>query len=202
MVRESPPRATTYKGMAFRYSNYDTPLWVRPNSAPGRWHVPADGATQYLSLSVDAAWAELIRAEQLHTEEEVALIRMPMWVLDLHVANIADYGDFDKAEAAGLSPEALIDDDYSFCQEEGQRLRGLGFKGVIAPSAALPGATNITLFGPRVASGWGSPPILASSIPTHQIAVGSPPAGIVSQVRLRGERHQTFGNWVKARASP
>lgn len=177
MARESRPRATTYEGVAFRYSDYDTPLWVRPNSVPGRWHVPADGATQYLSLSVETAWAELIRAEQLHTEETVALIRMPMWVLDLHVASIADYGDFDKAEAAGLSPEALIDDDYTFCQEEGRRLRGLGFKGVIAPSAALPGGTNLTLFGPRVASSWGSPPILASSIPTHQIAVGSPPEG-------------------------
>ena len=201
MARERRPRATTYEGVAFRYSDYDTPLWVRPNSVPGRWHVPADGATQYLSLSVEAAWAELIRAEQLHTEEAVALIRMPMWVLDLHVANLADYGDFDKAQAAGFSPESLIDDDYTFCQEEGQRLRGLGFKGVIAPSAALPGATNLTLFGPRVASSWGSPPILASSIPTHQIAVGSPPAGIVGRVRFRAARHEAFSNWVKTRAS-
>jgi RES domain-containing protein len=201
MVRESRPQATTYEGMAFRYSDYDTPFWVRPNSTSGRWHVPADGATQYLSLSVEAAWAELIRAEELRTEDEVTLIRMPMWVADLHVAKIADYGDFDKAKAAGFSPEALIDDNYTFCQEEGQRLRGLGFKGVIAPSAALPGSTNLTLFGPRVAASWESPPILASSIPTHQIAVGSPPAGIVGRVRFRGERHETFGDWVKTRAS-
>jgi hypothetical protein len=201
MARESRPQTITYEGMAFRYSDYDTPFWVRPNSASGRWHVPTDGATQYLSLSVDAAWAELIRAEELRTEDEVGLIRMPMWVADIHVGKIADYGDFDKAQAAGFSPEALIDDDHTFCQEEGQRLRGLGCNGVIAPSAALPGSTNLTLFGPRVASSWGSPPILASSIPTHQIAVGAPPGGIVGRVRLRGEQHETFSNWVKARAS-
>ena len=202
MIRKSQPQATTYKGLAFRYSNYDTPFWVRPNSASGRSHAPPDGATQYLSLSVEAAWAELIRAEELHTEDEVTLIRMPMWVADLHVAKIADYGDFDKAKAAGFSPEALIDDNYTFCQEEGQRLRGLGFKGVIAPSAALPGSTNLTLFGPRIASSWESPPILASSIPTHQIAVGSPPAGIVGRVRFRGEQHVAFSSWADARASP
>lgn len=201
MARESRPRATTYEGLAFRYSNYDTPFWVRANSTSGRWHVPADGATQYLSLSVEGAWAELIRAEELQTEEEVALIRMPMWVAELHVANIADYGDFGKAQAAGFPPEALVDDNYIFCQEEGHRLRGLGFKGVIAPSAALPGSTNLTLFGPRIASSWEGPPILASSIPTHQIAVGAPPAGIVGRVRLRGKQHEVFNDWARTQAA-
>jgi RES domain-containing protein len=201
MVREPQPQTIAYEGMAFRYSDYDTPFWVRPNSTSGRWHTPSDGATQYLSLSVDAAWAELIRAEELRTEDEMGLIRMPMWVADIHVGKIADYGDFDKAQAAGFSPEALIDDNHTFCQEEGQRLRGLGFNGVIAPSAALPGSTNLTLFGPRIASSWGSPPILASSIPTHQIAIGAPPAGIAGRVRFPGERHETFECWVKTRAS-
>jgi RES domain-containing protein len=178
--------------VAFRYSNYDTPFWVRPNSEPGRWHRIGDGATQYLSTTVDGAWAELIRAEELRTEQETALVRMPMWVAEVHVQRVADYGTFERAEAAGFSADALIDDDYSRCQEEGKRLREAGFQGIAAPSAALPNSLNLTLFGPRIASTWRLRPLLASSIPAMKIAVGAPPEGVVERVRQRGERHESY----------
>lgn len=192
MAREPAPGSTQFDEVAFRYSNYDTPFWVRPNSEPGRWHRIGDGATQYLSTTVDGAWAELIRAEELRTEQETALVRMPMWVAEVHVQRIADYGTFERAEAAGFPAGALIDDDYSRCQEEGKRLREAGFQGVVAPSAALPNSLNLTLFGPRIASTWQSRPLLASSIPAMKIAVGSPPEGVVERVRHRGERHESY----------
>jgi hypothetical protein len=102
----------------------------------------------------------LIRAEGLRGEDEVALVRMPMWVAELHVQRLADYGSFDKAQAAGFPPDALVDDDYARCQAEGQRLRSEGFQGVLAPPAALPGTLNLTLFSPRLASRWGVPPLI------------------------------------------
>ena len=69
-------------------------------------------------------------------------------------------------------------------------MRELGLQGVMAAAAALPGAVNVTLFGPRIASTWGVRPALVSSIPVTRIAVGSPPEGIVERVRQWGERHE------------
>lgn len=201
MVRSQRTERVSYEDVAFRYSDYDTPLWARPNSSNGRWHVVADGPTQYLSISVEGSWAELIRAEALHAEQEVALVRMPMWVLEIHVQNIADYATFEKAEAAGFPPDALVDDNYTHTQAEAVRLRSEGFRGVLAPSAALPGGTNLTLFGPRIASRWGVASILASAVPATKIAVGAPPEGIVDRVRHKGKVHAGYEAYLRARAS-
>jgi RES domain-containing protein len=198
MAPSPEPAVAVFDGVAFRYSNYDTPFWVRSNSEGGRWHRGGDGPTQYLSTTVEGAWAELIRAEGLDSELEVGLIRMPMWVAEVHVQRVADYGTFEKAARAGFPPDALIDDDHDRCQEEGDRLRTAGFQGVLAPSAALPGAVNLTLFGPKVASTWGVRPLLASSIPSTTIAVGAPPEGIVEKVRQEGEEHSLYEQFVQA----
>lgn len=201
MAPSPKPAQTNFADVAFRYSNYDTPFWVRPNTDPGRWHRVGDGPTQYLSTTVEGAWAELIRAEGLRSEAEVALIRMPMWVAELDIRRIADYGTFEKADAAGFPAEALIDEDYDRCQEEGGRLRNAGCQGVLAPSAALPNSVNLTLFGPRIASRWHVPAALASSIPATEIAVGSPPEGIVSRVRQWGEAHTVYEAFATQRRS-
>lgn len=205
MAREPKPDLVQFDEVAFRYSNYDTPFWVRPNSEPGRWHQVGDAPTQYLSTTVDGAWGELIRAEGLHSEQEVELVRMTMWAAEVHVQRIADYSTFEKAEAANFSPDALIDDDYSRCQAEGRRLREAGFQGVLAPSAAMTSSRSLTLFGPRIASTWQRRPLLASSTPATQIARGAPPEGIVGRVRHLGTRHalyEEFRAGIRARRSP
>jgi RES domain-containing protein len=112
---------------------------ARANSQPGRWHSAGDGPTQYLAMSTNAAWAELIRNEELTTEEEVALVGIKMWAVQIERALVGDYSTLEKADAAGFDPEALIDDDHSRAQVEGTRLRAAGYHGVLAPSAALPG---------------------------------------------------------------
>jgi RES domain-containing protein len=201
MAREPKPKLTRYEDVAFRYSNYDTPFWVRPNTESGRWHRAGDGPTQYLSTTVDGAWAELIRAEGLRSEPEVALVRMPMWVAEVHIQRIADYGTFEKAVAAGFSAEALVDDDYTRCQEEGVRLRSKGIQGVLAPSAALPGTLNLTLFGARIASTWQVRPLLTSSVPATKIAVGSPPEGVVERARRTGELHALYEEFQAGKRS-
>src|ERR1044072_104157 len=192
MAREPTPSLIQFDEVAFRYSNYDTPFWVRPNSDPGRWHWVGDGATQYLSTTVAGAWAERLRSEGLRAGKDVALVRMPMWVAEVHVQRIADYGTFEKAEMAGFPSDALIDDDHSRCQEEGRRLREGGFQGVLAPSSALPGTLNLNIFGARISSTRQLRSLLASSIPASEIAVGSPPEGVVDRVRQRGEKHELY----------
>ncbi len=198
MAPSPNPEPVEFDEVAFRYSNYDTPFWARPNSELGRWHRVGDEPTQYLSTTVEGAWAELIRTAEISSEPEVALVRMPMWAAQIHLNCLADYGTFEQAAAAGFPPDALVDEDYSRCQEEGQRLRAAGFQGVLSPSAALPGTTNLTIFGARIASSWNASPILASSIPATEIAVGSPPEGIVDRVRQRGTSHASLEAYLQA----
>jgi RES domain-containing protein len=188
-VPESVPKTVSVNTIAHRYSSYDTPFWVRENSQVGRWHVRGDGPTQYLSLSTDGAWAELIRNEELRTEDEVAMVSVSMWAVAISQEMIVDYSSFELAEEAGFDPSALVDESYELCQREGARLRALSYAGVLAPSAALPGARNLTLFGPRVASTWDRPPLLASSIPATILTKGAPPPGLLARVRRLGTPH-------------
>jgi RES domain-containing protein len=183
-------QTTDIRHGGFRYANYDTPFWSRPNTRPGRWHLPEDGPTQYLSMSPEGAWAELIRFEQLQTEWDVAQVRTKIWVADLNVAHLVDYSTFEKAHAAGFDPEALVDEDYRRCQDEGARLRSLGYLGVVAPSAALPGATNVTLFGARYSIRWNARVATVSAIPAAVVAIGSPAPGLLPRVRQYGDVHE------------
>ena len=189
MARSRAVKTTTIEDVAFRYSNYDTPFWVRPNTQPGRWHSVGDGPTQYLSMTTDGAWADLIRNENLRSEAEVALVRMPLWQARIDQSYVVDYSSFELAERSGFGADALVDDDQRRCRDEGLRLRKLGFAGVLAPSAALPGATSLTLFGPRVSIAWGSTPSLSSAIPASVLTEGAPPQGLASRVRFRGHAH-------------
>lgn len=188
-----PPRVA-FEDVAFRWSSYDTPLWARPNRTAQRWNRAGEGPTQYLSLSTDGAWAELIRAEELRSPGDVRAVSMPMWVLRIRETHIADYRTFERAEAAGFPPDALVDDDRERCRAEGTRLRASGFRGVVTPSAAMPDCMNLTLFGSRLAVDWECPDEkrLASFVPVKQMAVGHPPDGLLDQVRHRGTTHRGY----------
>jgi len=185
-------RTTEVLDVCIRYSNYDTPFWARPNTRPGRWHSVGDGATQYLSMTTDGAWADLIRCENLRTPDELKLVRMPLWQAKIDQSYVVDYSDFDRAGAAGFAADALIDDDHARCRVEGKRLRDAGYSGVLAPSAALPGELCLTLFGPRVAIDWSARPALSSAIPSSVLTEGSPPSGLLSRVRFRGDAHAGY----------
>jgi hypothetical protein len=111
-------------------------------------------------------------------------------VADLNIAHLVDYSTFEMAQAAGFDPEALVEEDYRRCQEEGARLRSLGYLGVVAPSAALPGATNVTLFGARYSIRWNARVATASAIPVAVVAIGSPAPGLIPRVRQYGDVHE------------
>ncbi len=194
------PKRIAYEDVAFRWSDYDVPLWTRPNSQALRWNRARQDATQYTSLSPEGSWAELIRAERLLSPDDLHLVSMPMWVLKVHETNLADYSTLEKADDAGFPVEALVSEDYERCQREATRLRGLGFRGVLAPSAALPGAVNLTLFGRRLAVPWDYPEtaLMASFIPAKRLAVGRPPDELLPLVRQRGERHRVLDEYLKA----
>jgi hypothetical protein len=197
MAREPNPDAVEIAATYFRYSSYDVPFWVRANTSNERWHRAGDGSTQYLSATPDGAWAELIRNENLRSESDLALVAMPLWQVRIEQARIADYRDFETAERAGFNPELLIEDDQTACREEGRRLKGAGFAGVLYPSAALPGEQNLALFGPKILLPWGAPRRLASGIPGTRITVGAPPTDLLPRVRHAGARHAGFSEYQR-----
>jgi RES domain len=199
MAPEPKPKSVQIAGTYFRYSSYDVPFWARPNTTDERWHSNGDGPTQYLSATADGAWAELIRNENLRSEADLALVRMPLWQAQIEQGHIADYSSFALAEQASFDPETLIDDDQGACRAEGLRLREAGFSGVVYPSAALPGELNLALFGPRILLPWGAARRLSSGIPAAKLTVGSPPRALLPRVRHIGARHAGFSEYQRVR---
>jgi RES domain-containing protein len=167
--------------VAFRYCSYDVPFWVRPNTREGRWNRIGDPPTQYWALSPEAAWAELIRHEDLRTEEALAELRMPMWVCRVPATGIVDLCDPAVRARYGLTLDDLTDEDWTACQCASATLRQ-EVRGVIAPSAALPGARTLTLFGPRRLIALEDRPALASAVPGAVVAIGRPPPGLLVRI--------------------
>lgn len=184
------PRLIPHGAVVYRATTYDVPLRVHPNRRSGRWNRAGGEPTQYFCLDAEAPFAEALRAEDLRTDAEARTFTTVLWQLRVEEGAIADYGTFEKAEAAGFDPAALVDDDHERCRGEAERLRDLGARGVLSPSAALPGSTSLTVFGPRVAVAWATQVTLASSIPAQRLSRGAAPPGLVDRVRFYGREHR------------
>jgi hypothetical protein len=188
-----------FGGVGYRATSYDVPLWVRPNRRDGRWNIAGEGSTQYLSLDAEAPFAEMLRHEDLRTEEEAATFRTTLWQLRVDEGALVDYSSFERAAAAGFPPEALVEDDHERCQAEAQWLKSHGVHALLSPSAALPGSLNLTLFGPRVAIDWNTNVALASTIPAQRLTTGSAPRGLVARVRFYGMPHEALEAYLASR---
>lgn len=181
------PVVTTTGGVTlFRYSSYDVPFWVESNTRPGRWHEVGDPPTQYWSLTPDGAWAELIRAEDLTTEDELDQVRMPMWACRFPRAGLLDLTQREAQEHYGISEAALVADEWDACQMLAQAVRP-NHPGVVSPSAALDGHANVTLFGPRRKIDWRDHPLLARTSPAALVAIGRPRPGLLGSVLRRAD---------------
>lgn len=191
-----PPHLSV-QARVYRATSYDVPLRVAVNRRPGRWNIAGSATVQYLCLDAEAPFAEKIRHEDLRTEEEVAGYRATLWELEVNEGVVVDYSTFEKAEDAGFPPDALVGDDHERCQREARRLTGLGARGVLSPSAALPGSMNLTLFGQRVEVRWGAKPGVASAVPAQRLATGHPPPGLVDRVRFIGDPHLLLGRHLE-----
>ena len=183
----SRPTFVRLSVVAYRATSYDVPLWVNPNRRSGRWNIAGGEPTQYMTLDAEAPFAELLRHENLQTEEEASHYFSTVWQLSVESDLIVDYRTFELAEAACFEAEALVNDDHERCQAEAQWLMSQEARGVVSPSAALPGSVNLTLFGPRVCVPWGTDVELASSIPAQKLTTGRPPAGLTNSVRYYGQ---------------
>jgi hypothetical protein len=173
------------RGVAYRATTYDTPLWVSPNSRPGRWSHPDDGTiAQYCSLDVASAVAEMVRGEGLRDVDEAREMRVTIWELKVDEGAIADYSTPARAGDQGFGWRPLVADSWDKCRLEGRRIVEAGGRGVLAPSAALPQGVALTLFGPRTEIAWEAEPRLSIQVPARRIFHGAPGDDLVGDTRF------------------
>lgn len=117
--------------IAYRHADRRFPfLWETDAQPPARWHGEGEGPVAYLASSPDAAWAELLRHEEIASVAELEGIARSMWAIELP--------DFPAARP--VLPEDVLTGGRSSwpdCRREAARLRAGGHAGFVAPSAAL-----------------------------------------------------------------
>jgi RES domain-containing protein len=194
----------------FRQAGHGYPPFWHPGSRrkpilqpPARWHGSGSYA-QYLSLEPDGAWAEAIRYNGIRAEEHRAELRLNLWFCEVEERAIADLSSFARIAACGIDPRVFVDDDHAAAQSLASELREVGFRGLLTPSAALPGAINLTLFGTRHEverfSLYGHRNPRPDAYVPVSLAAGAtaPPAHLLRLTRMLGAPHLAYEDWLAA----
>ena len=184
--------------VTFRLANYETPLWAVENFAAGRYNGADSGFTQYLSLHPLTAWAELLRNEDRRTRERAVMMRYPLWAIRVRVEPAPLELTFANAPEFGLDPADLVGDDHGPCRALADSLRTAGPKAFTAPSAALPGTTNLVVLEPRVLASWNAEPLDELDWPgTLTSQDGRCPEDLWTMVHFRDTttRHAALSAW-------
>lgn len=178
---------------AYRLANWDTPLWASPNRRPSRY--VADGRiVQYWSLHPLTPWAEMLRYHDVRVADEARELYLRPWVAELELPRDTIEVEFATAVAQGLDPDALVDEDHARCQRWAARL---DVPAMLVPSAALPGTTNVVVFGPRVRMRYGQVPVdVEVDVPCDPVAdLANVVQGLLASVRWRGTPHAGYEAW-------
>ena len=184
--------------VAYRQANYGTPLRTEPARGPGRYHTGAEPSpTQYLCLHPLGPLAEFMRRNTLRTGEQLRQVRLRTWAARVDIDRLQEI-DFDNAEGFAIDAPGLVDDDATECQRLAATLRPTGAPGIVVPSAALPGTSNVVLFGPRVGSPYLLEPLGDVDVPASITAEdGRPIAGLLDRVRFLGDPHLALETWKR-----
>jgi hypothetical protein len=122
--------------IVFRHVDRRRPfLWESEGQPAGRWHAAGEGPAHYFAETPDAAWAEFLRHEGITDAADLAGVSRSLWAIELLEPPTAE---------PGLSDAVVTGDQttYRSCQAEARRLREGGASGLVAPSAAVSGATG------------------------------------------------------------
>jgi hypothetical protein len=196
-----PPQRLTDTWVCFRQTS---PRWPalfhdagaqRPQQESGRWNRLGESYAQYLSMSAAGAWAELLRYLSIHSVELAVEQRRHLWAVSVVEHDIADLGSFALWTEAGLDPADAVG-AHARSQELADELRGAGYRGLLAPSAALPGAVNLTIFGERYEwtplglGGLGANPDPAVWLGVELAAPDAhPPPELIASTCFQGQEH-------------
>jgi hypothetical protein len=122
--------------IVFRHVDRRHPfLWETSDQPAGRWHAAGEGPVHYLAETADAAWAEFLRHEGITDPADLAGVSRALWAIDLPDPPATEPAISDASMTGGSS-------SYGTCRAEARRLRAAGAAGLIAPSAAVSGATG------------------------------------------------------------
>lgn len=175
---------------------------LRSEQESARWHRKEDGYAQYFSLSTGGAWAEWIRARGVTTPAEAEHTLRNMYECCVIEVAIADWRTPDRIRKSGLDPTLLIG-PHGPCQELAGWLVSKGFHGVLSPNAALEGAINLALFGPREERHLDPWESFGTSTPLgpDEIEIrlaehgGHPPTELLTVTRRRDAPSSTYTTW-------
>ena len=178
---------------AYRLASWDTPLWVSPNRRPSRF-VASGQIVQYWSLHPLTPWAEVLRYHGARDPDEARELYLRPWAAQLELPPSTIDVSFDSASDHGIDADALVDEDHRRCQEWAA---GLDVPAMLVPSAALPGTTNVVVFGPRVRMRYGEVPVDAElDVPCDPLAdLANVVEDLLSSVRWRGLPHAGYEAW-------
>lgn len=188
----------SYEAVVFRACGHETPLWAFPNTSSGRYNTPGSLPAQYLSEHPMTPWAELLRNLDLRTADQARAMRVEIWGLRVLLADSPEEIDFDTAGSFGLAAEELASDDHGPCQSAAAELHANGVHSFTAPSAALPGTTNLVVLEPAVVIDYHADPVDPEDWPTALLAQnGRCPENIWEHVHYRSARteHVALAAW-------
>lgn len=178
-----------------------------PSQESGRWHRQGHGYAQYMSLDPTAAWAEFIRREEIRDEDRRRAAHRNLWRVTIEESDVADLSSFERFAKCGLDPELAVG-EWDASQRLADELCRAGYRGLLTPSAALPGAVNLTVFGERyeveISTGVVAPgnPNPGLWYPVVLVASSArPPRRALEQACYYGERHPALERWRKERRS-
>lgn len=177
----------------FRVADWESPIRVNGNRTEGRFHRPGQ-ITQYFTLHPLGAWAELVRREQ-PSVGRLAEFRHRLWAARVDLTN-AVHIEWSSARRWGITPEALVDDEYAPCQALADRLRRRDATTVVVPNAAMPGTRTVVVFGARVAMAYTEEPIDDVDLPCALVAEDATvPPSVLPLVRHVGTAHAELAAW-------
>lgn len=207
------PASVSGRWLAYRQVATDTaPLFHAagepyPSQPSGRWHREGEGYAQYLALEAAGAWAELIRFERIRAHARSRQYERNLWLVFIDESNIADLRSFDLYTHCGLDPRIAVG-EHAEAQVLAEELRIAGFRGLLSPSAALPGATNLTLFGERYEKilltspeNWVNPEPEVR-LPCNLVALAAPPPHLITQTCFRGMDHESYRDYLRHSGLP
>jgi RES domain-containing protein len=111
----------------------------------GRYNRAGGPSAWYASNQLRAAWAELFRHTAGSGVSPTETLRR-VGRLHVELDRVLDLTSATVRRAIGVTTEALVADDREVCQDMALAAIAGDYQGLLAPSAALPGARTLVVF--------------------------------------------------------
>ena len=120
--------------------------------AGGRYNVPGEFGALYASLEPETAATEIARGLKRRGVDPRSYPEGDWWVYRVEVSleSVLDLTNSETLRELGVTEEQLTGDSLLITREIARQARGLGFQGLLVPSAARKGAKNLVIFADRL----------------------------------------------------